>query len=81
MRVILLMLPLALLLSTMAFANSPAQASPALEELEAAIFVGAPNQSVDQLYSWGVCAVTCEPCWGSCAPIGGRPQACVWACN
>lgn len=83
MRVILLMLPLALFLSTAASAadNASIQTSPSLEELEAAIFSIDPDQNVDQAFVRGYCAFTCEPCLGSCPPLGGRYQPCAFACN
>lgn len=87
MRVTLLMLPLALLLSTAAFGAPSTDLTPlSMEQLEQEIF-GAPKSmssfpaGATEVYP-GVCAYTCEPCttMEDCPPLGGRRQACVWAC-
>lgn len=85
MRVTLLLLPLALLLSTAAFgapANEPTPLT--LEQLEVAIF--GPPLSVDAppvFPTGGRCSATCEQCWtaADCPKIGGRSQICAFACN
>ena len=82
MRVTLLLLPLALLLSAAAFGMPSSGPSPlTTEQLEEAIF-GAPEAMSSPPVrdsEWrGVCALSCAPCWGSedCNP--GEP--CVWDC-
>ena len=83
MRVTLLMLPLALLLSAAAF-GAPSTEEPTpltTEQLEESIF-GAP-QAMSSLPMrdsewWGVCSLSCNVCWGpeDCA----RGEFCTWAC-
>lgn len=82
MRVTLLMLPLALLLSAAAFGETPNEPTPlTLEQLEGAIF-GAPEARSDapaDTIEWrGVCALACRPCWSNydCPP----GDSCVGYC-
>ena len=85
MRVTLLLLPLALLLSAAAF-GAPSNESPlTMTQLEEAIF-GGPSLSLNDppiFPTGGRCSYTCEQCWtsGDCPLIGGRPQTCAFACN
>jgi hypothetical protein len=81
------MLPLVLLLSAAAF-GAPANEStpPTTKQLEEAIFGSSgamSSASTPAAEAFGVCDVTCDPCWSSadCEPIGTRIQHCVWACN
>lgn len=82
MRVTLLMLPLALLLSAAAFgAPSAEPPSPTLEQLEGAIFGAPEGMSSGPARAsewWGVCSLSCNVCWGpeDCA-LG---EQCVWMC-
>ena len=82
MRLTLLVLPLALLLSSAVFGEPSNKPSPlTMVQLEEAIF-GAPEGMSSPLVRhsewWGVCALSCAPCWGpeDCNP--GEP--CVWNC-
>lgn len=85
MRVVLLMLSLALLMSVAAFAEPSSQStSMDQQELEAAIF-GTPVRAerATPQFAYGLCSMTCDPCWSNadCPKIGGRIQTCNFACN
>jgi hypothetical protein len=86
MRVTLLMLPLALLLSAAAFGAPANESTLTTKQLEEAIFGSSgmtSSASTPADEAFGVCDVTCDPCWSNadCPKIGTRIQRCVWACN
>lgn len=82
MRVTLLMLPLALILSAAAFAEPSTEPIPLTpQQLEEAIFNPPAIQKV--LPFSGQCAQTCAPCglmYGNCPKFHGIPQSCVEIC-
>jgi hypothetical protein len=84
-RVTLLMLPLALVLSAAAFAEPSTEPTPlSLQQLEEAIFRAPETQEAAWPYD-GVCAYTCEPCgrrYGDddCPKYNGHSQRCVEHC-
>lgn len=83
MKMVLLILPLALFLSVSAQAEPSIQPAPTdPQELEAAIFgTPAPLERATASY-YGVCRMTCQPCWTSadCPKLNGRIQQCVDMC-